>query len=409
MDDVSFLSQKYLKRTLGKNNSHLLRRPGVGLSEAAGSVQSGTGVLQNFAQLDVQAVAKALEDDEVVKALRVLNTLDEAADHSPADVAAALDTLRAQICGNAGLEDALIKITVAASRLYLAGTHLLPLLAGLQDPAWWCENLPEGASKHKRVQAWRESPGDRKKMHKALGAMVAEKIEEAAAYGKNDAAALFGKQAARSSAVRGPSTVRGSSDSQPRTKTSKKKDKKDKKDKKEEGRKRKRHSSNSSGRSSRSSSTSEATRKKQEKARKRKEEERNQRKEKERKERQERKERKEKEESERKKKDSSASSREPSPAPKAEEGVFKVYRVNQVGKDGKAAVKATDLVDNLDVGAEETVNAAVQRLMTAQGSIDDFENWKIKQLQDDGAITPLVAEEALAKDVLRVVLVRKGG
>lgn len=60
VDDVSFLSQNFLKRTLGKNNSHLVRRPGVGLSEAAGSVQSGTEVLQNFEQLDFKLVTDVL-------------------------------------------------------------------------------------------------------------------------------------------------------------------------------------------------------------------------------------------------------------------------------------------------------------------------------------------------------------
>ena len=79
VDDVSFLSPKHLKETLGPHNSHLVRRPGVGLSEAAGSVQAGADVLQNLEAVNFAEVAEALGNQEVAE---VLNTLDASVEHT---------------------------------------------------------------------------------------------------------------------------------------------------------------------------------------------------------------------------------------------------------------------------------------------------------------------------------------
>eukprot|EP00435_Cladocopium_sp_Y103_P025548 s4273_g6.t1 len=194
IDDVSFLGTKNLKKVLSAHNSHLLRRPGIGLSEAAGSVQAGADVLGNIDAVNFAEVGAALEQKEVKEALQVLNTLDTNAEHSETLVAGALKALHAELCNKPELGEALVKVTVGASRLYLCGAHLLPLLTCLKNPEWWCEALPQAASDHKRVQAWRDSPHDKQKMFKALAAMVTEKIEAAAEYGKNDAAALFAKK-----------------------------------------------------------------------------------------------------------------------------------------------------------------------------------------------------------------------
>ena len=228
VDDVSFLSPKHLKETLGPRNSHLVRRPRIGLSETAGSIQAGADVLQNRTALDFAAVAQALEKKEVAEALQALNTLDPSVEHTEEAVAAALATLHSELCGNAAVEEALVKVTVAASRLYLLGMNLLPLalLVCMKHPGWWTEKLPDGASDHKKVRAWRADPKDKQKMFRALAAMVQEKIAADAEYGKNDAAALFGKASAAAG-----SDASSESASKPK-KSKKKSEKKSKKKKK---------------------------------------------------------------------------------------------------------------------------------------------------------------------------------
>ena len=114
VDDVSFVSPKHLKETL--------------LSEAAGSVQAGADVLQN----EATEVAEALGKQEVAKALQVLNTLDASVEHTDEAVAKAVATLHAELCGKGAVEEALVKVTVAASRLYLLG-HEPAAPAGLHE------------------------------------------------------------------------------------------------------------------------------------------------------------------------------------------------------------------------------------------------------------------------------------
>lgn len=107
-----------------------------------------------------------------------------------------------------------------ASRLYLFGMQLLPLLHGFSDPGWWAEAIPE--TSNKALRSWQAAPTSKSKMAKALAAMVSEKLETASGPSANDAAALFGRSSKKP-------VVAGSSSE--REKTKKKKTNKDKKKK----------------------------------------------------------------------------------------------------------------------------------------------------------------------------------
>lgn len=76
MDDFAFLSQKNLRHVVTADNCHLLRRPGVGLSEAASSLQSGIGVLEAMDQVGFGELRDLLQQTELQEALAVLNTTD---------------------------------------------------------------------------------------------------------------------------------------------------------------------------------------------------------------------------------------------------------------------------------------------------------------------------------------------
>ena len=98
-------------------------------------------------------------------------------EHTDVAVAEALAVLR-NLWKARLLQEALAKATVASSRLYLLGMHLVPFnfLTCMKNPGWWAERVPEGASDHTRVRAWREEPKSREKMFRALAAMVKEKM-----------------------------------------------------------------------------------------------------------------------------------------------------------------------------------------------------------------------------------------
>ena len=219
-NDFAFLGGKSLKALLTRDNHHLLRRPGVGLSEAAGSLQAGADVLQNLMDLDISILQQVLQEEQVVAALRLLNTLDPSVERAPKDLQGAVATLAETLTGVEGVEEAAIKVTIMASRLYLFGMQLLPLLHGFSDPGWWAEAIPE--TSNKALRSWQAAPTSKSKMAKALAAMVSEKLETASGPSANDAAALFGRSSKK------PVVASSSSE---REKTKKKKTNKDKKKK----------------------------------------------------------------------------------------------------------------------------------------------------------------------------------
>ena len=391
MDDITFLSGKQLKKMLGPQNHHLLRRPGVGLSEAAGSIQSGADVASNISGVDFGGLASKLCDAEVASALQVLNTLDTEADHSAAKVAESLQVLSQKLCDkNVDFEEMVVKATVATSRLYLAGTHLLVLLQCLKDPEWWCSLVPKTISEHKRVKAWQGSPADAKKMGKAMAALLSEKMEEAASYGKNDAAALFSKKRPAKAEDADSGLEQGSGHRDKKEKKSKKEAKGAKDARKKAPKKAKKKEKTptpTSSSSSKSSSTSDSSKKKKspaaavpaEKA--------------------EQKEAKEDEAEKRRKR-----------LKQAPQGpVVKVRRVSGMTPDNRIIAKEDDLFDELAVTDKDwTLQDLLAHLLAQSGAGEDVKNWNVKILED-GVCKPVALESTPAALHQEVVLIRRGG
>ena len=112
MADDAFSSQRSLKRMLSTENTRLLRRPGVGLSEAAGSLQAGAATLAAVSELDLSALEQVLNKKEVKEALAMLNTTDPSVTGREAvDIASALDLLRKELSKKSELEEQAIKLT----------------------------------------------------------------------------------------------------------------------------------------------------------------------------------------------------------------------------------------------------------------------------------------------------------
>ena len=386
-NDFAFLGSKCMKALLTRDNHHLLRRPGVGLSEAAGSLQAGADVLKNLMDLDITVLQTVLGEEEVAKALRVLNTLDSdpTVERAPKALQAAVSTLAERLTAEKGLEAAAIKVTIMASRLYLFGMQLLPLLHGFSDPSWWAEAIPETGNK--ALRAWQASSQSRSKMAKALASMVTEKLESASGPSANDAAALFGRTSKK---AEGEATSEESKKKPKKRKavstSSSEREKQDKKKKKDRKR-----------RSSSASSTGDKKKRKDKKDKKEKKSK-----------------DEHKEEGGRKKAKKSSSpshassSRARKSPPRATTSEVKIRCINAVDADGHGIVKETDHVDTVEVTKKETLQQVLERFLQAEGKGEDIKNWNIKLLTE-GVLRSVDASATPAHSRGEAALVRKGG
>ena len=73
MADDKILSEKNLKTLITAESSHIVRRPGVGLSEIAGTLLSGLDVLSNVDEVGFNDFLKKFEH-RVLEQLQVINT-----------------------------------------------------------------------------------------------------------------------------------------------------------------------------------------------------------------------------------------------------------------------------------------------------------------------------------------------
>lgn len=404
VDDFAFLSHKNLRHLLSADNCHLLRRPGVGLSEAASSLQSGIGVLGALDQVGLEELHLLLAQPELQEALAVLNTTDTSVeDRSSERVVGALKNLRKCSTKAEELEGLAIKATIAASRLFLLGAHPLPLRACLDGLEWWADKVPETLSEHPRFRAWKNSPKSSSKMAEAMAALLQEKLEAAAEYGKNDAATVFGRKTKPKTQQDSESDRSGKSrkkkaDGKRRKKTSsgsssseKKKSKKgkDSKDKTKKKDKKEKTSSETSG--------SEKKKGKKDKDSKDKS-----------------KKKKEKERDDKKKKRSrspskASSSKSGKSTPKATTKEAKIRCINAVDAEGNGIVKDTDHVDTVEVASqEENLWSIKERFLKAQGKGEDAKNRQAKVLTE-GVLRSVCELSTFAHACEEVALVRKGG
>ena len=96
------------------------------------------------------------------------------------------------------------------------------------------------------------------------------------------------------------------------------------------------------------------------------------------------------------------------PPPESKPGTLQVRRITAVSADGTAAIKDDDLVDEVDVEGEETVDDLMRRLLCKQGAEQDIGNWRVLELRADGKAVP-VGWTAPARSFSVVALARKGG
>ena len=199
MTDDALLASDCLKKLLTTDSSHLLRRPAIGLSEICGSTTAGLEVLDNLDEAGWPQLKTLLDDAAVVDAFRTLNTegtkalTAEEAEEAFKTVASFIEEKQEE------LEDALVKMTVAAGRTYLMGTSLLQLLTALDSPDWWADAIPATTSDSPFFGKWQNKPRDKQRMAKAIGVLMEEKGQRESQTWDNSASGIFGRSPQKAS------------------------------------------------------------------------------------------------------------------------------------------------------------------------------------------------------------------
>jgi hypothetical protein len=196
--DRAFVSKDNLRECLTVDNSHLVRRPGVGLSECAGSLRAGAAVLDAWADepstLGFEALREVLQTRAVQDALRVLDTSDKLP-RSVENVRAAFDVVADAFRKNKKLMDTLGKVAIATSRVYVMAMHGLQFGTLVGKPKLWAEQIPEDISDSKVFKKWRASPGNEELMASSMTTLLVEKITNDDKWNKdgNAASSVFGE------------------------------------------------------------------------------------------------------------------------------------------------------------------------------------------------------------------------
>jgi len=200
MPDNKFLSRSTLLKSITTENSHLVRRPGTGISEVAGSVKSGAAVLAHMTahpeDVGFPALLKMFREEGVQEAMEALDR-SSGDERERKDLQEALKIVKDWTAKHGDeLLDVVAKTTIASSRLYLMSSSLLQLLALSSKPQTWASQIPSGSTEHPSLNAWKEDPKNVDKMSKALAVLCFEKQEKDAEWqgGGNAAEDLFTKK-----------------------------------------------------------------------------------------------------------------------------------------------------------------------------------------------------------------------
>ena len=232
MPDDAFLKRDRVVKELTRDNAHIMRRPGTGLSELVGSLPHGYEILRemvdHFERVGVAELHEAFMKggEELETALRTLNTYDRK-DGKAKDYEEAFMKIHDWLMADKNkMWDSAARCCIASARLYLTSTSLLQLMAAISKPSHWAEQVPDELSEHKAFKKWKTDPKSLEKMAKAMGQLMAEKVDRDAEYSSSNAAStIFGRGSKRPAA--------SSDDSGSDVKAKKSKKEKDQKKKKE--------------------------------------------------------------------------------------------------------------------------------------------------------------------------------
>jgi hypothetical protein len=197
-NDQQMLEPAAMRAHMSWDSAHLCRRPGVGLSEAAGSMEVLAELLEQKPDFDDLKIL--LEDADVKSALAEINLeKDRDRDRPVDDLAESLQALLRKLKTDSDARAAAVSAAIYGSRLYVGAMQFLQAASMASAPSEWVEwihaELPGAGSK--AVKKWIAKPKDKHLMGVALATLMKEaraKAEEWEAGSKNKASDLFGSK-----------------------------------------------------------------------------------------------------------------------------------------------------------------------------------------------------------------------
>ena len=191
MKDDTFLSKDNFTKMVNAETSHLVRRPGVGISEASASIRALFDVLANMPIASItQLHSISSETQEINEALTKLSNLTETLGAD--EYADAFLKLQEFVINNSEkIELATIQGMIATGRQYLGFTALRQLLCLLKKPKFWAESIPESLSTNRVFKKWKQDPKNKENMAKAMAALILEKKQKNEEHEDNSASGLF--------------------------------------------------------------------------------------------------------------------------------------------------------------------------------------------------------------------------
>ena len=174
--DAEILSESALQKDLTAGNAHMVRRPGIGISEAMASTRAGVDImkvmLNNWDTLQPEKIVDIFTDDEVSAALQALDFSADV-DRDVDNTAEALQTMMDFIAENADmLLEKLPQLAIIGSRMYLCSVHFLMFMTCVRKPKKWAAKIPDNLSDAKSFKKWLNAKGDKEKMVQALAGLM---------------------------------------------------------------------------------------------------------------------------------------------------------------------------------------------------------------------------------------------
>ena len=201
--DLDMLSTSELEKELDASNTHLMRRPGIGVSETMGTLHHGLRLLEAISEdggsFDLAKMKNLLTPiKDAIEELNLGQTGSiPSADELEVELGKVIDHLQEH---TGELDELLPKFVMVTSRLYHTGVHLQLFRACLRKIKRWGKKVPEATSESKSFKKWLKEPGDAQKMRKAICDMLIEAKEKRDAYensGNLDPKSLLSKKTKR--------------------------------------------------------------------------------------------------------------------------------------------------------------------------------------------------------------------
>ena len=188
--DIQILDPAALRSKMDPSNCHIVRRPGIGLSEGAGSLQCLREMAEAIQTGGLQSdpIVAFLSDPAVESALAALNFNIPDAERSKEKTGEKLWELFEALKSPAG-EDAVAAartVAVAGSRLYVCALQLLQVHAMAKKPAEWADAVPRTTTESRKAHAWFQEPRNEEVMYEALAAMMHEAREKLDNYAEGE-------------------------------------------------------------------------------------------------------------------------------------------------------------------------------------------------------------------------------